>query len=121
MSILVNNQTPAQLAAAQLTNIIKQAFFMLGQSGNSGYNLIWKNPKATPQEVIAALGTNALLIFQLANLNIQTVTQAATLAGTTPPVIPSVPDGWTLTPNSDGSMTVTQSSSSAATATRKQG
>jgi hypothetical protein len=90
-----------------LTNIIKQAFFMLGQSGNSGYNLIWKNPKATPQEVIAALGTNAAAIFGLANLNISTVSSAATLGGAAAPAIPSIPAGWTLTPNSDGSITPT--------------
>ena len=101
------NLTPAQQAANNLRQIVVQLFGYLGQGGLAGYNLIWNNRNATPQQVIAALGTDAAAVFQFAELNVNTVGSAATIGGVTPPTLPPIPAGWTLAPNEDGSMTVT--------------
>ena len=103
MSILNPSTDPGTVAANQVQAIIRQQFQQLKNSGLQGYNLIWNNPRATPYQVIAALGTNAAAVFQLANLNIETVTAAANLGGVTPPTLPEVPSQYVLTFNSDGS------------------
>jgi hypothetical protein len=97
--------TPA--AANQVRNIVRQQFQQLATSGIQGFNAIWRNPRATPAAVVAALGTDAAAIFQLAGLNIQTVQAAAAIGGVAPPTIPEVPSSYTLTFNSDGSATLT--------------
>jgi hypothetical protein len=94
--------TPAQVAANQVRALAQQQFMQLSQSGQRGYNLIWRNQQASPAEVLAALGTDAELVFQLALLNINTINEAATIAGTTPPTIPSVPSKYELSFASDG-------------------
>jgi hypothetical protein len=107
-----NNLTPAQLAAQQILQIANAQFQQLAQSGQRGFNLIWNNQQATPQEVIAALGNKAGAAFALAQLNIATINSASEIGGTTPPTVPSIPAGFVLSFNSDGTATVTQSSSS---------
>ena len=113
MSIFNNaNLTPAQLAAQQIIQIAKQQYQQLSRSGLQGYNLIWNNRNADPEDVVAALGTNALAVFQLAQLNMETVVTAAELGGVTPPSIPSVPSNYTINFNEDGSATVVYNGSS---------
>ncbi len=90
------NPSPAQVAAQQVQSLSLAGFRNLQQFGQQGFNLIWNNPSATPQEVFAALGTNA---------------SAATIGGATAPNMPSIPSGWTVTPNTDGTVTVTAPSS----------
>ena len=107
MPVLNQSVTPAQKAASQILSIAMQQFQQLARSGNFGYNLIWNNPNASPMEVLAALGTNAKAVFELANLNIQTIEAAAVIGGVTPPVIPSVPSDYSLIFNADGSVTLT--------------
>jgi hypothetical protein len=107
MGLLVT--TPAQQAANQLRQITKQSFQQLSNAGIQGYNLLWKNNNATPAAIVAALGTDAAGIFALAQLNISTVTTAASIGGAPIPEIPSVPTGVTVTPNADGTVTLTGS------------
>lgn len=99
--------TPDQISANQVLGILQQQYQQLVQNGTRGYNLIWKNPQATPQQVITALGTSSAQVFQLAELNIQILASAAAITGIAAPVIPAVPTGWTLAFNQDGSATVT--------------
>ena len=114
MSLLNPSINPAQVAANQVLYIIQSQFQQLARSGQQGFNVIWNNPNASPTDIIAALGTSAAAVFQLAGLNIQTVQAAATIGGTTPPSIPSVPAQYVLTFNQDGSATVSMASSSSA-------
>jgi hypothetical protein len=116
MSIFINPAvlTPAQIAARRIRQISKKQYTALGKAGIAGHNLIWNNHNASPQEVLAALGTAAVAAFQLAALNQSTVVSAAAIAGVTPPTIPSVPTGWTVTPNSDGTVSVTPPASTPA-------
>jgi hypothetical protein len=112
MSILNPTTDPATAAANQVRAIIRQQFVQLGRSGLTGYSIIWKNPNATPADILAALGPDASTIFALAALNISTIEQAATIAGTTPPSLPEVPPQWVLTFNPDGSATLAPAASS---------
>jgi hypothetical protein len=99
--------TPAQTAANQVRAIARQQYQQLAMSGLQGYNLIWRNPKATAAEVVAALETDAEPIFGLAVLNIDTLTSAAAIGGIAAPTVPSVPGNVTLTFDSAGNGTVT--------------
>ena len=108
----VLNPSAAQIAAQQVQNLSLSGFRSLQQFGQQGFNLIWNNANATPQEVMAALGTNAASVFALAALNNATIASAAGIGGVTPPSMPSIPTGWTITPNNDGTVTVTPPASS---------
>jgi hypothetical protein len=108
----VLNPSAAQTAAQQVQNLSLNGFRNLQQFGQQGFNLIWNNNNATPQDVIAALGTNAASVFALAALNNSTIASAASIGGVTPPNMPSVPTGWTIAPNVDGTVTATPPASS---------
>jgi hypothetical protein len=69
MSIL-NNPTPQQVPTAervanQIVNQTRMTFQQLVSVYNEGARSFWANPRATPQEVAAALGTNAAEVFNL--------------------------------------------------------
>ena len=103
----IQTQTPAQRAANEVRRIANLQFQQLGQSGRQGYNLIWQNATTNPLDVLAALGTDAKAVFMLATLNAATLAEAATIGGEQPPTLPTVPDGYSLTINADGSITAT--------------
>jgi hypothetical protein len=107
-----NTLTPAQQAAAQVQQLTTNLFQQLPRTGIQCYNLIWKNRIATPQEVVAALGTNAQAIFELAELNIETINMAAQIGGSTPPSLPALPAGWSVSFPGDGSAILTEESTS---------
>lgn len=100
MSIL--NVNHAEAAASVVLQTVRRGFTQLSTSGVDGYNLIWNSPSATPADVLAALGEKAETVFLLAQLNVQTINQAATIDGSSPPAIPSVPAGYTLTFDANG-------------------
>jgi hypothetical protein len=106
------NPTPAQLAAQQVQNLSLAGFKSLQQFGLQGFNLIWNNRNATPQQVIAALGAEAAAVFALSALNNQTIASAAQIGGVSPPNMPAIPTGWTVTANPDGTVTLTPPASS---------
>lgn len=69
MSIL--NQThsdpvaPATRAATQIKRVTAQLTSQILTSWKRGFNLVWANPRATPAEVLAELGTDAAEAFEL--------------------------------------------------------
>jgi len=69
MSIL--NQThsdpvaPATRAATQIKRGTVQLTSQILTSWKRGFNLVWANPRATPAEVLAELGTDAAEAFEL--------------------------------------------------------
>lgn len=99
-------------SATRVANQIKQAVIQqrnsLLASGVNANNLLWGSKDATPEAILAALGTDAGKIFALANLNIQTVVMAAQIDGVAAPVLPGVPSNYTATVNPDGSVTATK-------------
>ena len=97
----------AQQAADALVGIIRGQNDSLLGSAKMGWQLLWNNPSATPQQILDKLGTNAKLIFQLSDLNWQTLAAVAQIAGTTPPIINGVPATYTYVINADGTITLT--------------
>ena len=69
MSILNNPQVPEVDPAVRVANQIKQqarsTFQNLVQVFNQGAQSFWSNPRATPAQIAAALGTDATEVFQL--------------------------------------------------------
>lgn len=69
MSILNDRKVPevdpAVLVSKQLVNQAKNTFDNLVSVFNSGSRQFWKNPRATPQQISAALGKDAAEVFAL--------------------------------------------------------
>lgn len=70
MSILnrqeqVSEPSPAERAAKQMVRQAKSLYEGLVGTFNEGAKNFWKNPRATPQEIAAALGTDAKEVFEL--------------------------------------------------------
>lgn len=107
MSIL-NNPAPVEVAVAervanQIVSQTRMTFQQLVQVYNEGARSFWNNPRATPQEVAAALGANAAEVFMLHG-------KIGTLLAEVKPE--SVAPGQALvgkfTVNADGTVTVTE-------------
>ena len=93
---------PEQLAAQSVVDNANSLLAMLTNRYQSAYNRVWNNKAATPDNIIAAMGTQAQAIF----------THSAALAAfinsfgqTQVPAAP--PAGWTVTFNADGSAAAT--------------
>lgn len=69
MSVLdnpvVNEITPAQRQANQIKQNVRQTFQNLVVAFNNGSKQFWRNPQASPSEIAAALGTDAVEVFKL--------------------------------------------------------
>lgn len=88
MSVLNNPPQPApshaEIAADNIRRQARHTFNTMVQAFNAGSKLFWQNSNATPEEVAAALGTDAQEIFELhAKLGqlIATVKPTAIVAG----------------------------------------
>lgn len=57
--------TPAVRAARQMVRQAKATYDGLVAAFNDGAKSFWSNPRATPQEIAAALGTDAKEVFEL--------------------------------------------------------
>jgi hypothetical protein len=56
---------PAERAAKQIKQQAKMTYQQLLQVFNNGARQFWRNPQATPAEIAAALGTDAVEVFTL--------------------------------------------------------
>lgn len=69
MGVLDNNPAPeppvAERVAQQLKQQCRMTYQQLVQSFNQGAQSFWKNPRANPSEIAAALGTDAKEVFEL--------------------------------------------------------
>lgn len=100
-------QTPAQLTATRITNDIRRAYNQMIQVFNTSSRLIWNNTQASPEEMFTAFGTDAAQLFVMSGA---IITLANTVAGVS---LPSpVPPNYSFTINNDGSVTLSQTSSS---------
>ena len=93
--------TPAQLEAAKIRADAFENFQRLVAAYEYGLKQFWANDNATPQEIAAALGTDAGEVFQLHGTLadvIRTVKPDANIS--------SASDYGTFTANADGSITV---------------
>lgn len=69
MSILNNPIQPevpvADRVANQIVNQARMTFQQLVMTYTQGSKSFWSNPRATPQQIAASLGTNAAEVFSL--------------------------------------------------------
>ena len=69
MGVLDNQQTqpvpPAERAAKQIKQQARMTYQQLVQVFNNGARQFWQNPQSTPAEIAAALGVDAVEVFQL--------------------------------------------------------
>lgn len=96
---LVEKQVRVSAAIKQRT---AQAFQMLHGTAAQLKALVWANPDGlTPQEVLDAVGHDAVALFQVSSL----VTQILAIAtGSAPAAV--MPEGWDFTANEDGTVTL---------------
>jgi hypothetical protein len=74
------------------------------------WSAVWESTEATPEEIIAAMGTSAALFFTIASVNKQQIATVAHVLGKTTAEL-GVPDKCMSTPktvtlNSDGTATI---------------
>jgi hypothetical protein len=101
MSILdTDTRTPAQKAAAEIQQIIKQTFNMLKMNQTRGFSALWKNSRATPAEIFAALDSSAAEALRLGGIGADALNEAVAGSCTL-----ALPGGVTINP--DGTVTYT--------------
>jgi len=106
MSILNREYQPAEVSPAkrtarQIVHQAKQTYDGLVGTFNEGAKSFWQNPRATPQEIAAELGTDAKEVFELhakigaflAEINPEAIAPGAAVVGQ-------------FSYNADGSVTV---------------
>jgi hypothetical protein len=94
--------TPLELQVRSAKNRIQQQYESLVRCLKEIGDMVWKNTlKKTPQEVVAAFGTDAVQLFQISGLVRQLI---QTVSGQEPP--PTMPAGWGFTANPDGTVTL---------------
>jgi hypothetical protein len=71
MTILNQTHSDPVIPAKRAATRVKRSTAQLGQtiiqSWEQGFDIIWNNPRATPAEVLAELGTDAVECFDLSN------------------------------------------------------
>lgn len=105
MSILDNNpQNPVDKAisvASTIKGSTRQTFHMMTNAFNSGSKNFWKNPHATPAQIVEALGTDAREVFELHYALGQLINSIKP---------ESIQEGWNVigqfTMNEDGTVTI---------------
>ena len=108
MSILDNSsaqKTVPEVIAGNIKGTARQTFQSMVSSFNMGARTFWSNPRATPSEIAAALGTDAKEVFELhyalgqliANIKPESISSGLSLIGQ-------------FTMNEDGTVTIIDNS-----------
>lgn len=100
----------AQTAANMLLSAGNQLYQQMLRQYISSYNRVWHNPLATPDAIVAAMGTNANFLFTLsAGMAAYLVSAGAVDSDGIPTIPVTMPSGWNYQANPDGSVTLTKS------------
>jgi hypothetical protein len=104
MSNPFNNQpiSAHDRAAAQVLGLSNQMYNQMVRKYTKAYDLVWNNPNATPDKIVASMGTNAVKIFESSAAMGQLLKNAGADVPTT------MPTGWNFQANPDGSVTLTK-------------
>lgn len=94
---------PATRIANQLVQQTRNTFQQLVQAFNAGAEVFWRNPRATPEEISAALGTNAREVFELHGKIGRLLAEVRPAA-----IVPGMAVVGQFTYNEDGTVTVVQ-------------
>ncbi len=85
MNLFPTNETPptpAQHVAQLLVSGVNEGLAHRVAQMRNLWELLWQDPRATPAEILAELGTKATLLFQAASKARADLEQMAALAGT---------------------------------------
>jgi len=93
MSLLSQQQNQQPSKEELLTQKVKrikdftrQGYIQILAIQQQGINMLWNDQRLTPQEIIDALGSEALKIFQMHSELTDTIVNIAAIDGTTPEV-----------------------------------
>lgn len=92
MSILTHSPTELtdqqklNLKAESIKRTAKVRYSQLCDMQKNGINVLWKDREHTPQQIIDALGPDALKIFQMHGILTDAINQIATIDGITPAI-----------------------------------
>lgn len=92
MSILTHSPTELtdqqklNLKAESIKRTAKVRFSQLCDIQKSGINVLWKDREHTPQQIIDALGPDAIKIFQMHGILTDAIKQIAAIDGITPTI-----------------------------------
>ena len=93
----IPQNSPEVNAANMVIQASRVHFKQLVSQYLSHYNRVWNNPYATPDKVIASMGTNAAALFAIS------ADTAALINKHGANVQPGIPTGWQVNFNADGS------------------
>ena len=102
---------PDKQAAQQILRQARSLLQLILSHHKQGFRQVWDNPRATPEEVVAALGTDAAEVFALSG---QLSTLLAAAVGNDMKKIielgipVGVPENYTYKVNEDGTLTLTK-------------
>jgi hypothetical protein len=109
---MIPETTPpvAERIAADMLRIIDGECRRRIGNQSDWWSAIWESAEATPEEIIAAMGTSAKLFFTIASINKQQIATVAQVLGKTTAEL-GLPDKCMSTPktvtlNSDGTATI---------------
>jgi len=109
---VVETKTQAQFVSENLITGANSALNVRIENFKVMWSMLWENDRATPADILAALGTKAKSLFVAAGLARQDMTSIATVLGTTPEAM--LGDAKYLTPkvpvtiHDDGTVTLQQ-------------
>jgi hypothetical protein len=76
------------------------------------YNAVWNNPNASPDLIVAAMGTQAVAVFEKSAATAAYLVAMGAVDAEGKPTIPTtMPAGWNFQANADGSVTLTKQAS----------
>jgi hypothetical protein len=101
-------ETPREIKLANIASMIKStadnSFRRICEVQKRGVDMVWKNPNFTPQEIIDALGQDAIKIFQYHGALTDYIVSVATTEGIAPDI--KLPTNSFTVDLSAGSITV---------------
>lgn len=94
--------TPAQETLLGMQQLNHETLHDLASRTKRAFDLFWRNDRATPQEIAAALGTNAATVFDAHAATVQFLLARDSTLLSPEDYTPPLPYQW----NPDGSMTL---------------
>ena len=85
MSLLIerNINPKAYEAAESIIDTINEVGKLLVANHKLGFDRLWNNPDATPEEIVDAMGVDATYVFQCALANLSVLSTCASYSGKT--------------------------------------
>ena len=95
--------SPAQDVANKVVGGAMQLRMIMKQQYLQAYNKVWNNKNATPDQVVAQMGSNAQAVFAL-SAQLASLLVAAGVSG----IPTAMPTGWNYTAGASGTVTLTK-------------